>query len=84
VPSRARMSRTASGRNGGGHGLDAEDVEGAVQVVGERRQAELGAHVGEAAHQEGALVHPPLDAAEGVLDDFAATAQTYIDRGYEV
>jgi 2-polyprenyl-6-hydroxyphenyl methylase/3-demethylubiquinone-9 3-methyltransferase len=43
------MSRTASGRDGGGHRLGAEDVEGATQVVGERRQAELGAHVGEAA-----------------------------------
>jgi hypothetical protein len=46
------MSRTASGGDGGGHRLDAEDVEGAAQIVGERRQAELGAHIGEAAHQE--------------------------------
>jgi hypothetical protein len=61
--SRARRSRTASGRDGGGHRLDAEDVEGAAQIVGERRQAELGAHVGEAAHQEGALIHPLLDTA---------------------
>jgi hypothetical protein len=75
VPSRARMSRTASGRDGGRHRLDAEDVEGAAQIVGERRQAELGAHVGEAAHQEGALIHPLLDAAEGMLDDFAATVE---------
>jgi hypothetical protein len=50
APSRARTSRTASGRDGGGHCLDAEDVEGAAQIVGERRQAELGAHVSEAAH----------------------------------
>ena len=69
------MSRTASGRDGGGHGLDAEDVEGAAQIVGERRQAELGAHVGEAAHQEGALTHPLLDAAERMLDDLAATVE---------
>src|ERR1700678_2579337 len=69
------MSRTASGRDGGGHGLDAEDVEGAAQIVGERRQAELGAHIGEAAHQEGALVHPLLDAAEGMLDDLTATVE---------
>ena len=46
----ARMSRTASGRDGGGHRLDAEDVERAAQIVGERGQAELGAHIGEAAH----------------------------------
>src|ERR1700722_4302912 len=69
------MSRSASGRDGGGHRLDAEDVEGAAQIVGERRQAELGAHIGEAAHQEGALVHPLLDAAEGMLDDLAATVE---------
>src|SRR6202030_1402508 len=75
APSRARMSRTASGGDGGGHRLDAEDVEGAAQIVGERRQAELGAHIGEAAHQEGALIHPLLDAAEGMLDDLAATVE---------
>ena len=46
------MSRTALSHDGGGHRLDAEDVEGAAQIVGERRQAELGAHIGEAAHQE--------------------------------
>src|SRR5277367_865768 len=69
------MSRTASGRDGGGHRLDAEDVEGAAQIVGERRQAELGAHIGEAAHQEGALIHPLLDAAKGMLNDLAATVE---------
>jgi hypothetical protein len=42
------MSRTALSHDGGGHRLDAEDVEGAAQIVGERRQAELGAHIGEA------------------------------------
>jgi hypothetical protein len=46
------MSRTALSHDGGPHRLDAEDVEGAAQIVGERRQAELGAHIGEAAHQE--------------------------------
>src|SRR5208282_1590667 len=67
--------RSASGYDGGGHRLDADDVEGAAQIVSERRQAELGAHVGEAAHQEGALIHPLLDRAEGVLDDLAATVK---------
>jgi hypothetical protein len=38
---------TASG-HGGRHGLDADDVERAAQIIGERGQAELGAHVGEA------------------------------------
>jgi hypothetical protein len=32
-------------------------------------------HVGEAAHQESALVHPLLDAAEGELADLAATVE---------
>src|SRR5580698_4888250 len=69
------MSRTALSHDGGGHRLDAEDVEGAAQIVGERGQAELGAHVGEAAHQEGALIHPLLDAAEGMLNDLATTVE---------
>ena len=42
-----KAHRLALGRDGGDHRLDAEDVEGAAQIVGERRQAELGAHVGE-------------------------------------
>ena len=65
----------ASGGYRGRHGLDAEDVERAAQIIGERGQAELGAHVGEAAHQEGALIHPLLDAAERVLDDLAAAVE---------
>ena len=32
-------------------GLDTEDVERSARILGERGQAELGAHVGEAAHQ---------------------------------
>jgi hypothetical protein len=35
------------------------------------RQAELGAHFFQAAHEEGALVHPLLDRAEGMLDGLA-------------
>jgi hypothetical protein len=53
------------------HGLDAKDVERPSQIVDERREAEFGAHIVEASHQEGALVHPLLDAAEGMLDDLA-------------
>ena len=37
------------------------DVEGAAQILGERRQAELGAHVGEAARQEGARKIEPIN-----------------------
>jgi hypothetical protein len=53
APKLARIEGASprSGCDGGGHRLDAEGVEGAAQIVGERRQAELGAHIGEAAHQ---------------------------------
>ena len=40
-----------------------------------RREAELGAHVIDASHQEGALIYPLLDAAEGMLDDLAAAVE---------
>jgi hypothetical protein len=43
----------------------------ALQIVGERRQTELGVDVGEALHEECALVHPLLDGAEGMLDGLA-------------
>ena len=52
-------------------GFDSKDVECPSQIVDERREAEFGAHIVEASHQEGALVHPLLDAAEGMLDDLA-------------
>src|SRR6202042_3692193 len=65
--SRDKLAGAAiSGGDGGGQGFDAEDVKGAAHVVGKRRQAELGADIFEAAHQERALVHPLLDAAEGM------------------
>src|SRR3984957_7727270 len=48
------------------------------KIVGKRRQAELGAHVGEAAHQERALMHPLLDAAERMLDDLAPTVENLL------
>src|SRR5271156_6109792 len=43
-------------------------------------QAELGAHVGEAAHQEGALIHPLLNTAEWVFDDLAAAVENRRSR----
>jgi hypothetical protein len=46
-----------------------------VQIVDERGQAELGADIFEAAHQERARVCPLLYAAEGMLDDLAATVE---------
>jgi len=59
----------------GHHCLNPKDVERPSQIVDERREAELGAHVIDASHQEGALIHPLLDAAEGMLDDLAAAVE---------
>ena len=56
-------------------GLDAEDAERPSQIVDERREAEFGAHVFAAPHQEGARVHPLLDGAEGVLDGLTAPGE---------
>lgn len=52
-----------------------EDIDCPPQIVDERRQAELGPHLVEPLHQESSLVHPLFDAAEGVLDAFAATVE---------
>jgi len=42
----------------------------AAQIIGGARvRLNSAAHVGEAAHQEGPLIHPLLDAAEWVFDD---------------
>src|SRR3954468_11523658 len=50
---------------------NAEDIEGAAEIIGKRSEAELAADIGETAHQEGALVHPLLDRTERVLDNLA-------------
>jgi hypothetical protein len=64
VSARAAAAFTPEARH---HRRDAQDIEGAAQIVDERGQAELGADIFEAARQERALVHPLLDAAEGML-----------------
>jgi hypothetical protein len=46
------------------HGVDAKDVDGPPEIIDERGKAELGPDIVESLHQEGALVHPLLDAAE--------------------
>ena len=47
TPACARMSRTALSHDGGGHRLDAEDGEGAAQIVASCAvRLELGAHIG--------------------------------------
>jgi hypothetical protein len=66
------VSRRLSPPDGRHHGIDAEDVDGPPEIVGERSQAELGPDIVEAPHQESALIHPLLDAAEGVLDGLTA------------
>ena len=40
------------------HLVHAENVERSPQIVGERDQAEFGAHFFQAAHQERALIYP--------------------------
>ena len=65
------MRERASGGNSHHQSADTDNVDRAAQIVGERRQVELGANLFEPAHQEGALIHPLLDAAEGMLDGFA-------------
>ena len=47
---------------------DSDQADRAPDVVGERRQAELAPDASQPWHQEGALVHPWLGRAEGVLD----------------
>jgi hypothetical protein len=62
------------------HGLDATDVEGPSQIVDERREAELGPDIVEPPHQKGAPVHPLLDAAEGMLDEFSTPVEDFRPR----
>jgi hypothetical protein len=53
--------RLFSRRHGRYQLFHAKNVERPAQIVGERRQAELGAHFLEAAHEECPLVHPYVD-----------------------
>ena len=55
--------------------LDADQVYRPPEIIGERRQTELGSHLFEATRQEGTLVHPLLDRTERVLDRLAANIQ---------
>jgi hypothetical protein len=52
----------------------------AAQIVDERGQAKLGSDIFEAAHEERALIHPFLDAAERMLNDLAATVENLTPR----
>src|ERR1700726_3089464 len=62
------------------HRLDAEDVERPPQIIDERGQTELGADIVEALRQKGALVHPLLDRAEGMLDHLAPPVEDFRSR----
>jgi hypothetical protein len=54
------------------HDVDAEDVDGAPRIIVERGEAECGADIVEAPHQEGARVHPLLERPEGMFDGLTA------------
>src|ERR1700731_1343078 len=62
------------------HRRDTEDVERPPQIIDERGQTELGADIVEALHQKGALVHPLLDRAEGMLDHLAPPVENFRSR----
>ncbi len=47
-----RSSPLASPWEGRDHRFDAEDIECSTEIVGERREAELGADIVEALHQK--------------------------------
>jgi hypothetical protein len=51
------------------------DVEDAPEIVGERGQAELGAHLLQPSHQKRTLVHPLLDCAKRVFDRVVALVE---------
>src|SRR6516162_6581931 len=51
------------------------DVEDAPQIVGERGQAKLGAHLLQPSHQKRTLVHPLLDRAKRVFNGLAALVE---------
>ena len=69
-----------SAGDGRHHLVHAENVERSAQIVDERRQAEFGAHFSQAAHQERALIHPLLDAAERMFDRLATAVQNFRPR----
>src|SRR3954467_2145563 len=52
-----------------------DEIEDATQIVGQRSQAELTAHLLQTSHQERTLVHPLLDRSKRVLDHLAAPAE---------
>ena len=69
-----------SGGDGRHHLVHAENVERSPQIVDERCQAEVGAHFFQAAHQERALIHPLLDAAERMFDRLATAVENFWPR----
>ena len=67
--------------DGSYHDVDAEDVDGAPQIIGERGEAERGADIVEAPYQEGALVHPLLKYPEGMFDGLTALRESVQQSG---
>ncbi len=66
------------------HDVDAEDVDGAPQIIGDRGEAERGADIVEAPHQEGARVHPLLERPEGMFDGITAPCESVQQSGHSV
>ena len=51
------------------------DIEDTPEIVGERGQAELAAHLLQPSHQKSTLVHPLLDRAKRVFDRLSALVE---------
>src|SRR6266481_1234678 len=69
------LGRWLLGRERGDQLWEPHDVEDTPEIVGERGQAELAAHLLQPPHQKRALVHPLLDRAERVFDRLAAVVE---------
>ena len=63
------------GRERGDQLWQLHDIEDAPEIVGERGQAELGAHLLQPSHQKRTLGHPLLDCAKRVFDRLAALVE---------
>src|SRR3954447_15018302 len=72
---RKRPDTRLSGRQGGRQLREPDQIEDPPEIVGKRGQAELGANILQATHQECTLVHPLLDRAKRVLDRLATPVE---------
>jgi hypothetical protein len=54
------------------HLWNAQDIDHSFEVIGQKREAHLGAGFWYSFHQEITLIHTPLDCSEGMLNDSLA------------